>query len=71
MIDAPSIDISSAGLTLSRYVDGVVIVMRADKTRAQQVNELREESEGHGGRCLGAVVNKIRGDALIADQFAV
>jgi len=71
IIDAPSIDISSAGLTLSRYVDGVVIVMRADKTTAQQVNELREEVEGHGGRCLGAVVNKIRGDALIADQFAV
>ena len=70
VIDAPSPSVSSAGLAISRYVDGVVLVVRADSTDAHEINTLRDEIEGHGGRVIGVVVNQIRGDARLADRFS-
>ncbi|MAI89707.1 hypothetical protein [Ponticaulis sp.] len=70
VLDAPALETSSAGLAMCRYVDAVVLVMRADKTEAEDLNGLRDEIEAHGGKCLGVVVNQIRSDARFADRFS-
>ena len=70
VIDTPSPTVSSAGLAISRYVDGVVLVVQADGTHAHEVNALRDEIEAHGGRVVGVVVNQIRADARLADSLA-
>ncbi|HBH90535.1 hypothetical protein [Ponticaulis sp.] len=70
VLDAPALDSSTAGLALCRYVDGVVIVMEADQTTAESLNATRDQIEAHGGRCVGVVVNQIRGDARFADRFS-
>ena len=43
-----------------RKVDGVVIVVEADKTRWPVVQSVREKIVQHGGRLLGMVLNKRR-----------
>ena len=70
VLDAPALDTATAGLALSRYVDGVVIVVQADRTTAESLNATRDQIEAHGGKCIGAVVNQIRGDARFADRFS-
>lgn len=70
VIDTPSPTVSSAGLAISRYVDGVVLVVEADGTHAHEVNSLRDEIEAHGGKVIGVVVNRVRADARLADRFA-
>lgn len=70
VLDAPSIDISRAGLAICRHVDAVVCVIRADKTRVEDINMLRDEIEAHGGTCAGIVMNEIRSDARLADRFS-
>ena len=71
IVDGLSIDHSSAGLSLCRHIDGVILVVEADSTQASEVNTLRNEIEAHGGRCLGVVVNRVRSDARMADRLSL
>ncbi len=60
LIDAPSADISPDGIEISRRVDGVVLVVEAEKTRWQVVDNLKGKIEHCGGNILGVVINKRR-----------
>ena len=69
-VTAPPLVKSGAGLVACREADGVVLVIRADKSRIEDVALIREEIEGHGGRILGAVMTDVGADARLAGRFA-
>lgn len=58
IIDAPSLDTEPYGVELTRYADGVVIVLEAEKTKAFAVENLKEKISTNSGRILGVVLNK-------------
>lgn len=69
VVDAPALKVSGAGLTMVPQMDGVVIVVDADKTQPEDVTSLRHQIENHGGHVLGAVMNRLRKDALLVDRM--
>ncbi|RQW85651.1 MAG: hypothetical protein EHM79_11270 [Geobacter sp.] len=60
LIDSSSASSSPDGIEISRRVDGVVLVVEAEKTRWQVVENLKEKIEDSGGNILGMVFNKRR-----------
>ena len=60
LVDAPAATISSDGLALARRLDGVVLVIEAERTRRQVAEKVRDTIEEHGGNLLGAILNKRR-----------
>lgn len=69
IVDAPALEESSAGLAVCSQMDATALVVRADRTAAQDVSRLGQEIEGHGGTCLGMVLNDMRSDARMVDQL--
>jgi hypothetical protein len=70
VVDAPGLQLASAGLAITSQIDRTVIVVRADSTTPSEVDALSREIEAHGGKVAGVVLNRQKGDALIADRFA-
>ncbi len=60
VIDSPPLEASSDGLALVRNVDGVVLVIEAEKTPVPVVENLRHSVLEYGGNILGVVLNKRR-----------
>ncbi|MFH1481093.1 MAG: polysaccharide biosynthesis tyrosine autokinase [Pseudomonadota bacterium] len=60
LFDSPSLRSSSDSIALARKVDGVVLVVQAEKTRWEVVQESKARLEKSGGRILGVVLNKRR-----------
>ena len=60
VIDAPSLDTSDEGVALFPVVDGVVIIVEAEKTRSKVISHLKDQIEHSGGNLLGLVFNKQR-----------
>jgi len=60
LIDSSSASSSPDGIEISRGVDGVILVVEAEKTRWQVVENLKEKIENSGGNILGMVFNKRR-----------
>lgn len=58
LFDAPSVNHLDEGLALSGKVDGVVMVVQAEKTRWQVAQNAKQRLEDSGGRILGVVLNK-------------
>jgi hypothetical protein len=58
LIDAPPADGVPDGVTLTHLVDGVVLVVEAEKSRWQVVQSIVDEIRSRGGRFLGIVLNK-------------
>jgi protein-tyrosine kinase len=58
VIDSPPGAISSVGYAISRSVDGVVLVVEAEKTRWPVVMNVKERILQQGGNILGVVFNK-------------
>lgn len=58
LIDSPPATVSSDCLGMFRKVDGVVVVVEADKTRWPVVQTVKERIVQHGGKVLGIVLNK-------------
>jgi protein-tyrosine kinase len=58
IVDSPPATESSDGIAISRHVDGVVLVLEAEKTRLPVANKAKETIEKHGGKLLGVVFNK-------------
>lgn len=58
VIDAPPLDIDPCGVELARYVDGVVIVLEAEKTKAFAAENLKEKIMVNSGKIIGVVLNK-------------
>ena len=60
VIDAAPIDTSDEGLELCAAVDGVVMVIEAEKTRSQVISHLKDRIVHSGGNLVGMVFNKQR-----------
>lgn len=70
IVDAPALSRSPAGLAMAAQMDGVILVVEADSTGADEVVGLRREVEAHGGKVTGVVLNRVGGDARFADRLA-
>jgi len=60
VIDTLPGTVSVDGLTLSHKVDGVILVVEAECTRWQIVQQTKENIEIRGGNVLGVILNKRR-----------
>lgn len=60
LIDAPPANEHAEGIALASKVDGVVIVVEAEKTRWQAAQNTQERLEQAGANILGSVLNKRR-----------
>jgi hypothetical protein len=58
LIDCPSLKESTDVLGLAPIVDGVFLVIEANKTRKSQVGYLERTIEGAGGKIYGHLLNK-------------
>jgi len=58
IVDSPPATTSPDGIAISRHVDGVVLVLEAEKTRWPVAIKAKETIEKHGGKLLGVVFNK-------------
>jgi len=58
IVDSPPVTTSPDGVAISRYVDGVVLVLEAEKTRWPVAIKAKETIEQQGGKLLGVVFNK-------------
>ena len=58
IVDAPALAGNSGALIWCRAVDGVVVVVRAGRTRWQVIRRTKELIESGGGKILGAVLNQ-------------
>ena len=71
IVDAPAIERSGAGLAVANQMDGVVLVVRADETSAEDLTALRREVEIHRGNIIGVAINAVRGDARLVDRMSI
>ena len=60
LIDSPPFTVSPDGLAIASRVDGVILVVEADKTRWQTAKNVKERITRIGGNILGIVFNKRR-----------
>ena len=57
LVDTAAANESSDSIALPRKVDGVVMIVEAEKTRWQVARDVKEGIEKQGGRILGVVLN--------------
>lgn len=60
LIDSPPASVSPDGIAISRNVDGVVLVLEAEKTRGPVAQNLKDRIQKNGGNLLGIIFNKRR-----------
>ena len=60
LIDSTPRADSPDGVRMSRFVDGVVMVVDAEKTRVPVAEALKNEISGNGGNIIGVVFNRHR-----------
>lgn len=60
LIDSAPLTVSPDGLAIASKVDGVLLVVEAEKTRWQTVRRVRDSITRVGGNILGVVLNKRR-----------
>jgi capsular exopolysaccharide synthesis family protein len=60
VIDGPPVTVYSDAAILAPLVDGIVLVVEAERTRWEVVSQAKRALEESGGRILGAVLNRQR-----------
>jgi Mrp family chromosome partitioning ATPase len=60
ILDLPPVSKSVIGPAMSKALDGVVMVVEAERTRSTSVRATQKAIQGHGGTVLGVVLNKRR-----------
>jgi len=60
IMDLPPVSKSVIGPAMSKALDGVVLVVEAERTRTPVVLQTQKTIKGHGGTVLGVVLNKRR-----------
>jgi protein-tyrosine kinase len=60
VVDLPPVSEGPLGPSLSKGLDGVVVVVEAERTRLPALRATRKSIEMHGGTILGTVLNKRR-----------
>ncbi len=70
IVDAPALERSSAACSIAAEADAIILVVEADRTEPADVDLARRQLEARGGHVIGAVLNKMGGDALVADRIS-
>lgn len=70
IVDAPALDRSDAVLDVASEADGVVLVVQAESTGAEEVANAQLAIERRGGYVIGVVLNRMRADARFAGRIA-
>jgi capsular exopolysaccharide synthesis family protein len=60
ILDGPPVTVYSDAAILAQLVDGTVLVVQAERTRWEVVNQAKRTLEDAGARILGAVLNRRR-----------
>lgn len=60
LVDSPAATVSPDGIAISRNVDGVALVLEAEKTRWPVAESVKDKITNNGGKILGVVFNKRR-----------
>jgi len=60
IMDLPPVSKSVIGPAMSKALDGVVLVVEAERTRTNHVRATQKTINSHGGNVLGVVLNKRR-----------
>ena len=60
LIDCPALAVSDEAALLASSVDGVVLVVEAERTRHEQIRQATQTLEMANGKILGLVLNKYR-----------
>jgi len=60
IIDSAAAEDSSNGIDISTAVDGTLLVVGAEKTRWQVVQDTRDRIEERGGNVIGVLLNEVR-----------
>jgi len=58
LIDSSSDENSSESVAISRSVDGVLLVVEAEKTKKRAVKKLKDRISANGGTVIGVILNK-------------
>lgn len=69
VVDAPALELASAGLAIASQMDRTIIVVRADQTSPSEVEAVRRQVESHGGSVGGVILNRQKGDARFLDHL--
>lgn len=70
VVDAPALELATAGLAIAAQMDETVIVVNADDTCPNDVETVRRQIEAYGGRVAGVVLNREKPDARFVDRFS-
>ncbi|MCR9079192.1 MAG: hypothetical protein NXH78_08835 [Hyphomonadaceae bacterium] len=70
VVDAPSLERSSAAFSMIDQADAIILVVEADRTSPEMVDMARRDLLARGGNVIGAVLNKVGGDARFADRVS-
>jgi len=57
LIDTPPISISSDAIAIAAKADGVIMVIKAEKTRWEVAQNTKQRIEGGNGNIIGVVLN--------------
>ena len=60
IIELPPVSRSTIGAAMTKALDGVILVVEAERTRAHALRATRKSIERYGGNILGVVFNKRR-----------
>lgn len=69
IVHAPPLEHGGGALTFCRDMDGVIIVVDADRTAVDDVAAMKEEVDAQGGRVIGAVMTGVKGDVRLAARL--
>ena len=58
VIDCPSLEGSGDLLSVAPFVDGIILVVEANKTRREQPRQAEQVIAAAGGKLLGYILNK-------------
>ncbi len=63
ILDSPPLQVVTDAVVLSKQADGVILVVRADKTLRDDIKRSAKQIRGVGGTILGTILNAIEPDA--------
>ncbi len=58
VVDAPPCKLVTDSIVLSTIIDSTILVANAEKTKINDLNEVKKSIEGVGGEIIGAILNK-------------
>lgn len=70
IIDTPPVTVATDAVIVGRIVDGVVLVVRNDFVKRNNVQRAKMELERNGARIIGVVLNRVNKDQVDYKDYA-